>query len=129
MRDAMLRYASRLASISCAARYVGIEPGVRHERRKPRSSERLMDGLPATAAASRTTPHHSGVDAWNAVAGKPRICQAVFLHTGWRTAGTWLWSRFRARPDVMGFYEPLHERLDDLALHEIPELRADTWDS
>ena len=37
--------------------------------------------------------------------------QPVFLHTGWRSAGTWLWSRFRSLPEVMGYYEPLHPLL------------------
>jgi len=35
----------------------------------------------------------------------------VFLHSGWRTAGTFLWSRFRAVEGVSGYYEPLHEWL------------------
>ncbi|HUA77151.1 MAG TPA: hypothetical protein VMA86_05735 [Acetobacteraceae bacterium] len=35
----------------------------------------------------------------------------VFLHTGWRTAGTFLWSRFRSLSGVSGYYEPLHESL------------------
>jgi hypothetical protein len=35
----------------------------------------------------------------------------VFLHAGWRTAGTFLWSRFRALAGVSGYYEPLHESL------------------
>ncbi len=35
----------------------------------------------------------------------------VFVHAGWRTAGTFLWSRFRALAGVSGYYEPLHELL------------------
>jgi hypothetical protein len=35
----------------------------------------------------------------------------VFLHAGWRTAGTFLWSRFRALDGILGYYEPLHESL------------------
>lgn len=35
----------------------------------------------------------------------------LFLHTGWRTAGTFLWSRFRSLAGVASYYEPLHESL------------------
>jgi len=36
--------------------------------------------------------------------------RAVFLHTGWRSSGTWIWEQFRALPEVVAFYEPLHEQ-------------------
>ena len=35
----------------------------------------------------------------------------LFLHTGWRSAGTWLWSCFRTLPEVKAYYEPLHPLL------------------
>lgn len=35
----------------------------------------------------------------------------IFLQTGFRTGGTWLWSRFRAAPTVTAFCEPLNELL------------------
>ena len=54
---------------------------------------------------------------------------AVFLHTGWRTAGTWRWARFRALPWVEAYHEPLHENLDTLTAGYILRHRADTWAS
>lgn len=55
--------------------------------------------------------------------------RAVFLHTGWRTAGTWLWARFRALPWVEAYHEPLHETLDTLTAGTVPYHRADAWAS
>lgn len=37
--------------------------------------------------------------------------RTVFLHCGWRTASTYLWSRFRALAETVSYYEPLHENL------------------
>lgn len=37
--------------------------------------------------------------------------RTVFLHCGWRTASTYLWSRFRALDETVAYYEPLHEFL------------------
>nr|WP_243751518.1 hypothetical protein [Paraburkholderia sp. BL10I2N1] len=47
----------------------------------------------------------------------------IFLHTGWRSAGTWVWSRFRALESVRAFYEPLSNLLGDLSLADIPAIR------
>ncbi|MGF6602012.1 hypothetical protein P3T23_006764 [Paraburkholderia sp. GAS448] len=47
----------------------------------------------------------------------------IFLHTGWRSAGTWVWSRFRALESVRAFYEPLSNLLGDLSLADIPAVR------
>jgi hypothetical protein len=52
----------------------------------------------------------------------------IFLHTGWRSAGTWVWSRFRALQTVTAFYEPLHPILGDLRAVDIPALEP-TWTS
>lgn len=54
---------------------------------------------------------------------------AVFLHTGWRSAGTWLWSRFRDLPQVEAYYEPLNEALEHLTGDDIPLLYAKGWRS
>lgn len=54
--------------------------------------------------------------------------RGVFLHTGWRTAGTWVWSRFRALPEVRAYYEPFHEVLASPRA-QLASLRADAWDS
>ncbi|HTC07674.1 MAG TPA: hypothetical protein VK726_02765 [Acetobacteraceae bacterium] len=56
----------------------------------------------------------------------PNTRCAVFLHTGWRTAGTWRWARFRALPWVEAYHEPLHEILDTLTAGTILRHRADT---
>jgi hypothetical protein len=53
----------------------------------------------------------------------------VFLHTGWRSAGTWLWEELRRQPGNMGFYEPLHECLAALTFEQIAALRSDNWKS
>src|SRR6202000_2312616 len=45
--------------------------------------------------------------------------QAVFLHTGWRSAGTWVWSRLRELDTVTGFYEPLSNVLADLSVADV----------
>lgn len=58
-----------------------------------------------------------------APAGSP-----VFLHTGWRSAGTWLWSRFRSLPEVMGYYEPLHTLLAARP-RMLMGARAEAWSS
>ncbi len=55
--------------------------------------------------------------------------RAVFLHTGWRSGGTWLWSRCREQPDVLALYEPLHDQLGRLTLSEIRRLRPGSWAS
>ena len=47
----------------------------------------------------------------------------VFLHTGWRSAGTWVWSRFRSMESVSAFYEPLSTLVGELSLAAISELR------
>ena len=51
----------------------------------------------------------------------------VFLHTGWRTRGTWIWSRFRALPRTACFYEPLNEDLATLDRAGIELRTSTTW--
>ena len=43
------------------------------------------------------------------ITGRP-----IFIHTTWRTSGTYLWAALRGRPDILGFYEPFHEILAEL---------------
>lgn len=63
------------------------------------------------------------------VAGQEKeLAQAIFLHTGWRSAGTWVWSRFRALEPVNALYEPLGNLLGELRVAEIPNIRP-TLDS
>jgi hypothetical protein len=52
----------------------------------------------------------------------------VFLQTGFRTGGTWLWSRFRDLSSVMAFCEPLNEKLESITLEEVHKLSSETSD-
>jgi hypothetical protein len=53
----------------------------------------------------------------------------VFLHTGWRTRGTWLWSRFRTLAGTTCFYEPLSEDLATLSPAAIETCDPGSWSS
>jgi hypothetical protein len=53
----------------------------------------------------------------------------VFLHTGWRSGGTWIWARLRAQPEVRAFYEPLHDVLATLDEALIARETPGSWDS
>src|SRR5665213_530886 len=48
----------------------------------------------------------------------------VFLQTGFRTGGTWLWSRFRQCPDVLAFCEPLNEMLESITPEAVSGLTS-----
>lgn len=61
--------------------------------------------------------------------GLPARPDAVFLHTGWRTRGTWIWDALRRTPGTMAFYEPLHEALAGLTPAEIDRNAPDAWAS
>ncbi|NVH75171.1 hypothetical protein FSB08_22155 [Paraburkholderia sp. JPY432] len=65
-------------------------------------------------------PHESSA---NDAAPNISLKQAVFLHTGWRSAGTWVWSRLRELQGAAGFYEPLSNVLADLKLADVPASR------
>jgi hypothetical protein len=55
--------------------------------------------------------------------------EAIFLHAGWRTAGTWLWLCFRKLPDALGFYEPLHAQLATMRPGDVSATHARSWAS
>jgi hypothetical protein len=57
------------------------------------------------------------------IGAKTQSVQGIFLHAGWRTAGTWLWSRFRALESVNAFYEPLSTLVGELTAADIPAIR------
>jgi hypothetical protein len=40
--------------------------------------------------------------------------EAVFLHSSWRSASTYVWSKFRERPDTYCYFEPLNEHLSTI---------------
>ena len=50
----------------------------------------------------------------------------IFLQTGFRSGGTWLWSRFRDLPEVLAYCEPLNEALSDITPTGIANLTAGT---
>jgi hypothetical protein len=50
---------------------------------------------------------------------------AVFLQTGFRTGGTWLWSRFRANTETLCFCEPLNEALEQITPAMIADLKPE----
>ncbi len=86
---------------------------------KPPWGIRALDSL-------RLLPH-SGADTYAEIVSRP--AQAVFLHTAWRSGGTWLWSRCRESAHVRAFYEPLHEQLASLRRSDICALRPQSWHS
>ena len=53
----------------------------------------------------------------------------IFLHSGWRTAKTWLWSRFRRLPGTVCFYEPEGEWIARLTPEIVASARARNWPS
>lgn len=53
----------------------------------------------------------------------------VFLHAGWRTGSTYLWTRFRELEGVRAFYEPLNEVLLDLTIATLPRYASEAWGS
>jgi hypothetical protein len=53
----------------------------------------------------------------------------IFLHTSWRSSGTWLWETLRGKPEFMGFYEPLHEFLPGISARGIAAIHSNNWQS
>jgi hypothetical protein len=72
-----------------------------------------------------TTTHSStsgsAADPANTATASPK--RGIFLHAGWRSAGTWLWSRFRALESVDAFYEPLSSVIGELSATDIGDIR------
>jgi hypothetical protein len=53
----------------------------------------------------------------------------IHLHAGWRCCSTYVWSRFRASPEAMAFYEPFYEQHARLTLRSISALHERSWQS
>jgi hypothetical protein len=53
----------------------------------------------------------------------------IFIHSSFRTSSTWIWSKFRAQPGVLAFYECFHEDLESISATGIEALRPDLWKS
>jgi len=73
---------------------------------------------PANPATARPDPQ-SPLEA----KPQPLPTRGIFLHAGWRTAGTWLWSRFRELERANAFYEPLSSLVGELSAADIAEIR------
>ena len=59
----------------------------------------------------------------------PEQHRAVFLHSGWRCASTYVWNRFRRNPFTTSFYEPFGEGLARCSPKRIQRQTAQGWDS
>jgi hypothetical protein len=53
----------------------------------------------------------------------------IFVHSSFRTSSTWIWSKFRAAPDVIAYYECFHESLQFFSATDIEALHPSFWDS
>jgi len=55
--------------------------------------------------------------------------KAVFLHSGWRCASTYVWSRFRRNSSTTSFYEPFGENLARSSPKRIQRQTVKGWNS
>lgn len=53
----------------------------------------------------------------------------IFLHTGWRTAGTLIWHSLRTASGFRTFYEPLHESLSSITVEGFGRVGPGHWNS
>ena len=53
--------------------------------------------------------------------------QAIFLHSSWRTGSTYVWAKFRRRPDAYCYFEPLNEHLANADAQMIDTFRPWTF--
>ncbi len=51
--------------------------------------------------------------------------RAIFIHSGWRTGSTYVWTKFRQHPACVGFYEPFNEMLSAMSPTDIYTARHD----
>jgi len=65
----------------------------------------------------------------DALKERPEHQRAVFLHSGWRCASTYVWSRFRRNPFTTSFYEPFGESLARCSPKRIQRQTAQGWNS
>ncbi len=59
----------------------------------------------------------------------PKPLETIFLHSGWRCASTYIWSRFRRNPSTTSFYEPFGEALARCSPKRIRRKTAGEWNS
>ncbi len=53
----------------------------------------------------------------------------IWLHGSWRTGSTYVWHKFRADPRYLAYYEPFHERLEQMSIKDAETARHDSWNS
>lgn len=51
--------------------------------------------------------------------------RAIFIHSGWRTGSTYLWTKFRTNKSCLGFYEPFNEMLSAMSPADVYTARHD----
>jgi hypothetical protein len=64
-----------------------------------------------------------------AVAQQPRVLPIIFVHAGWRTGSTFVWSRFRQSQGLVAYYEIFNEGLKDLAPSDVLRHAPRNWNS
>ena len=58
-----------------------------------------------------------------------RSSAPIFIHSSFRTSSTWIWSKFRADPAVLAYYECFHESLQYISAAQVEALRPSVWES
>ena len=57
----------------------------------------------------------------------PRPSPFVFIHSAPRTSSTWFWTKFRALPSTLCFYEPFNYALTWLTPDSALEINHEAW--
>lgn len=60
---------------------------------------------------------------------KGAMAPLVFIHAAPRTSSTWFWTKFRALPSVIGYYEPFNASLNWLTEDRALRMDRDSWNS
>ena len=55
--------------------------------------------------------------------------EPVFIHSGFRTASTWLWAKIRALPTTVAYCEYFHETLGVIERSKVPCCNSSAWAS
>ena len=53
----------------------------------------------------------------------------IFIHSSWRTSGTWLWSKFREHASTLCFFEPFNPHLGSITREEVLTWDYNAWES
>jgi hypothetical protein len=73
---------------------------------------------------NQDSARRAGIDRLDASAVAP-----VFVHSSWRTASTWLWSRLRRAPTAITYCEIFHERLKACTIPNLRDNDFSSWNS